>query len=184
MHNAHTLKIAVNVSSQQLCRPRLVHDTEFMLNETGLDPQLLALEVSESSLIGNIAKTIATLERLKTTGVHLEIDDFGTRYSSLTYLRRLPFDTLKIDGSFIRELAGADGRDMVRAIVEMARSLHLDIIAEGFKSEQQLRELRRLGRNIVHGFLFSGPVETAAVPNLLAEGIFAHDYGAELLPGL
>jgi EAL domain-containing protein (putative c-di-GMP-specific phosphodiesterase class I) len=96
--------------------------------------------------------------------VRLEIDDFGTGYSSLSYLQRLPFDTLKIDRSFIRELrTGSDSLDIVKAIVEMAHSLRLEVIAEGVETEEELRQLRGLGCNYLQGFLFSKPVDAAAV---------------------
>jgi EAL domain-containing protein (putative c-di-GMP-specific phosphodiesterase class I) len=113
-----------------------VEDVELALAESGLDPRFLALEVTESSIMGNAEQTVATLDRLKAMNVRLEIDDFGTGYSSLSYLQRLPFDTLKIDRSFIRELStGSDSRDIVRAIVEMAHSLRLEVIAEGVETE-------------------------------------------------
>src|ERR1019366_10405959 len=118
------LTINVNVSSRQLSDSRLVEDVEFALAESGLRPEFLSIEVTESALIENTEETLATLNRLKAMNVRLEIDDFGTGYSSLSYLRRLPFDTLKIDRSFVRELStGSDSRDIVRAIVEMAHSL-------------------------------------------------------------
>ena len=97
--------------------------------------------------------------RLKAIKVRLEIDDFGTGYSSLSYLQRLPFDTLKIDRSFVRDMsAGNDSADIVKAIVEMAHSLRLKVIAEGVETEEQLSQLRKLGCNSVQGFLLSRPV--------------------------
>ena len=102
--------------------------------------------------------------------IRLEIDDFGTGYSSLSYLRRLPFDTLKIDRSFIHELrTGSDGLDIVKAIVEMAHSLRLEVIAEGVETEQQLLQLRELGCKYVQGFLFSKPVDAEASEALYRE---------------
>jgi diguanylate cyclase (GGDEF)-like protein/PAS domain S-box-containing protein len=158
------LTITVNVSSRQLSDPRLVEDVEFALAESGLDPQSLSIEVTESSLIENTEQTLMTLNRLKAMDIRLEIDDFGTGYSSLSYLRRLPFDTLKIDRSFISELsAGSDGLDIVKAIVEMAHSLRLEVIAEGVETKEQLFQLRKLGCKYVQGFLFSKPVDTQAV---------------------
>jgi diguanylate cyclase (GGDEF)-like protein/PAS domain S-box-containing protein len=154
------LTVNVNVSSRQLTDSRLVEDVELALAESGLDPKFLALEVTESSIMGNAEQTLATLDRLKAMNVRLEIDDFGTGYSSLSYLQRLPFDTLKIDRSFIRELStGSDSLDIVRAIVEMAHSLRLEVIAEGVETEEQLRQLRELGCNYLQGFLFSIPVD-------------------------
>ena len=161
------LTINVNVSSRQLTDSRLVEDVELALAESGLDPRFLALEVTESSIMGNAEQTVATLDRLKAMNVRLEIDDFGTGYSSLSYLQRLPFDTLKIDRSFIRELStGSDSRDIVRAIVEMAHSLRLEVIAEGVETEEQLCQLRELGCDYLQGFLFLKPVDTEAVESL------------------
>lgn len=160
------LTIAVNVSSRQLSDPRLFHDVKSALQESGLLADSLALEITESSLIGNVDDTLAVLDRLKLLGVQLQIDDFGTGYSSLSYLRRLPFDTLKIDRSFVRELrAGADGLDLVRAIVEMAQSLRLKVIAEGVETSEQLEHLRTVRCHDVQGFLFSRPLPASAVPD-------------------
>jgi len=164
------LTINVNVSSRQLSDSRLVEDVEFALAESGLKPEFLSIEVTESALIENTEETLATLNRLKAMNVRLEIDDFGTGYSSLSYLRRLPFDTLKIDRSFVRELdAGNDGLDIVKAIVEMAHSLRLEVIAEGVETEEQLCQLRKLGCKYVQGFLFSKPVDANAAERLYYE---------------
>jgi len=157
------LSINVNISSRHLSDPRLVEEVEFALADSGLSPQSLAIEVTEGSLIGNTEEIRSTLDRLRAMKVRLEIDDFGTGYSSLSYLRRLPFDTLKIDRSFVRELStGSDGRDIVKAIVEMAHSLRLEVIAEGVETEEQLHQLCTLGCDHLQGFLFSKPVDAAA----------------------
>jgi EAL domain-containing protein (putative c-di-GMP-specific phosphodiesterase class I) len=164
---ARSLIVNVNVSSRQLTDSRLVEDVELALAESGLDPRFLALEVTESSIMGNAEQTLATLDRLKAMNVRLEIDDFGTGYSSLSYLQRLPFDTLKIDRSFIRGLSHeSDSLDIVKAIVEMAHSLRLEVIAEGVETEEQLHQLRGLGCNYLQGFLFSKPVDAESVERL------------------
>jgi diguanylate cyclase (GGDEF)-like protein/PAS domain S-box-containing protein len=169
------LTINVNVSSRQLTDSRLVEDVEFALSESGLKPECLSIEVTESSLIEKTEQTLATLNRLKAMGVRLEIDDFGTGYSSLSYLRRLPFNTLKIDRCFVRELgAGGDALDIVKAIVEMAHSLRLEVIAEGVETEEQLCQLRELGCKYVQGFLFSRPVPAEAAEWLYRE---TREYG-------
>jgi diguanylate cyclase (GGDEF)-like protein/PAS domain S-box-containing protein len=166
----HPLTINVNVSSRQLRDSHLLEDVEFALSESGLNPESLSLEVTESSLMENTEQTITTLNRLKAMNIRLEIDDFGTGYSSLSYLRRLPFDTLKIDRSFINELsAGSDGLDIVKAIVEMARSLRLEVIAEGVEVAEQLCQLRGLGCKYVQGFLFSKPVNAEDAERLYAK---------------
>jgi diguanylate cyclase (GGDEF)-like protein/PAS domain S-box-containing protein len=164
------LTINVNVSSRQLKDSRLVEDVQFALAESGLNPESLSIEVTESSLLENTEQTLTTLNRLKAMNIRLEIDDFGTGYSSLSYLRRLPFDTLKIDRSFISELSsGTDGLDIVKAIVEMAHSLRLEVIAEGVETDEQLCQLRELGCKYVQGFLFSRPVDTEAAEHLYRE---------------
>jgi EAL domain-containing protein (putative c-di-GMP-specific phosphodiesterase class I) len=147
-----------------------VEDVQFALAESGLNPESLSIEVTESSLLENTEQTLTTLNRLKAMNIRLEIDDFGTGYSSLSYLRRLPFDTLKIDRSFISELSsGTDGLDIVKAIVEMAHSLRLEVIAEGVETDEQLCQLRELGCKYVQGFLFSRPVDTEAAEHLYRE---------------
>jgi diguanylate cyclase (GGDEF)-like protein/PAS domain S-box-containing protein len=156
------LSVNVNVSSRQLSDSRLVGEVELALSESGLNPEALRLEVTEGSIIERAEQTLATLDRLKSLNVGLEIDDFGTGYSSLSYLQRLPFDTLKIDRSFIHEMSmGNDSADIVKAIVEMAHSLRLRVIAEGVETEEQMDQLRQLGCNYLQGFLFSRPVSAA-----------------------
>ena len=164
------LTVNVNVSSRQLCDSHLIADVELALAESGLDPSCLALEVTESSIMSNAEQTLATLDRLRAMNVRLEIDDFGTGYSSLSYLQRLPFGTLKIDRSFIRDLsAGSGSLDIAKAIVEMAHSLRLDVIAEGVETDEQLGLLRGLGCNYVQGYLFSKPVPAEAAGALYRE---------------
>jgi diguanylate cyclase (GGDEF)-like protein/PAS domain S-box-containing protein len=169
------LTVGVNVSSRQLSNPHLVEDVEAALKQAELRPEYLTLEMTESSIMGNAEQTLITLNRLKNMGVRLGIDDFGTGYSSLSYLQRLPFDTLKIDRSFVRELnAGKGSIDIVRAILELARSLKLEVIAEGVETEQQLFRLRKLGCTYFQGFLFSKPVEAGAAERLYEQ---TRDFG-------
>ena len=161
------LTISVNVSARQLSDSRLVEDVEFALAESGLAPESLSLEMTESSIMGNTEQTLATLDRLKAMNVRLEIDDFGTGYSSLSRLQRLPFDSLKIDRSFIRELSDGNGSlDIVKAIMQLAHSLRLEVIAEGVETKEQLNTLRQLGCDQIQGFLFSKPVDAAAAERL------------------
>jgi diguanylate cyclase (GGDEF)-like protein/PAS domain S-box-containing protein len=172
------LAISVNVSSRQLSDSRLVEDVEFALAESGLNPESLVLEMTESSIMGNTEQTLAILDRLKAMKVGLQIDDFGTGYSSLSRLQRLPFDTLKIDRSFVRELSAGNGcLDIVKAILQLAHSLRLDVIAEGVETDEQLCCLRELGCDYVQGFLFSKAVDSHAAEGLCREssesGIFS-----------
>jgi Amt family ammonium transporter len=157
------LVIGVNVSARQLIDSRLVEDVRFALSESGLKPESLVLEVTESSIMGKADETLATLNRLKAMNVRLAIDDFGTGYSSLSYLQRLPFDALKIDRSFVCGLGDSNGSlDIVRAILDLAHSLRLRVIAEGVETEEQLRSLSQLGCDFIQGFLFSKPIGAAA----------------------
>jgi diguanylate cyclase (GGDEF)-like protein/PAS domain S-box-containing protein len=174
------LTISVNVSARQLSDSRLMDDVELALAESGLKHESLALEMTESSIMGDAEQTLATLNRLKKMSIRLEIDDFGTGYSSLSYLQRLPFDILKIDRSFVRELsAGKGSLDIVKAILQLAHSFRLEVIAEGVETEEQLSVLRALGCNYIQGFLFSKPVSASAAELLYREtsetGIFPRD---------
>lgn len=157
------LTVSVNVSSRQLSDPRLMEHVEAALSETGLNPELLALEMTESAIMGDAAQTLNTLNRLKKMNIGLHIDDFGTGYSSLSYLQRLPFDTLKIDRAFIQELGeGNSSLEIVKAIIDLAHSLRMEVIAEGIEKEEQARSLRLLGCNHLQGYLFSKPVSAGA----------------------
>jgi EAL domain-containing protein (putative c-di-GMP-specific phosphodiesterase class I) len=161
------LMINVNVSARQLSDSRLVEDVEFALAESGLAPESLTLEMTESSIMGNPEETLATLDRLKAMNVRLEIDDFGTGYSSLSRLQRLPFDSLKIDRSFLRELSGGNGNlDIIKAIMQLAHSLRLEVTAEGVETKEQLSTLRQLDCNYIQGFLFSKPVDAVEAESL------------------
>lgn len=153
------LTIAVNVSARQLTDFRLVEEVERALVESGLNHESLALEMTESSIMGDAEQTLAILDRLKKMNIQLEIDDFGTGYSSLSYLRQLPFHILKIDRSFVSELSSGKGSlDIVKAILQLAHSFRMEVIAEGVETEEQLSCLRELGCDYVQGYLFSRPV--------------------------
>lgn len=159
LHPDHLLTVSVNVSSRQLNDPHFLEDLSSILNETGLNPAGLALEVTESSILGNQGKTLETLQRLRNMNVRLHIDDFGTGYSSLSYLQRLPFDTLKIDRSFIRDLSAANNSvDIVRAILELAHSLKMTVVSEGVETRDQVEKLSGLGSDFVQGYLLSKPL--------------------------
>jgi EAL domain-containing protein (putative c-di-GMP-specific phosphodiesterase class I) len=124
---------------------------------------LLALEMTESSIMGDTKQTLEILERLNAINIRLQIDDFGTGYSSLSRLQRLPFDDLKIDRSFIRNLsAGNSSVDIVKSIMQLAHSLKLEVVAEGVETEEQQRILCQLGCDYMQGYLFSKPVDAEA----------------------
>ena len=145
----------------------LVEDVRDILAETGLNPESLTLEMTETTIMANAETALSTLSQLKEMHVALELDDFGTGYSSLSYLSRLPFDTVKIDRSFVRELGtGVEKSDIVKTILELAGSMNLRVVAEGVETLDAIRELSALGCKYVQGFYFSRPVSpevTAAV---------------------
>ena len=153
------LRIAVNLSAQQFKQKSLVTTVREALAAADLDPGYLELELTESAVMQDAESSIQVLRQLSGLGVRISVDDFGTGYSSLSYLRRLPLDKLKIDRSFIREVAASrDDAEIVRAIVSLAHSLHLKVIAEGVETDEQLAFLRDLGCDQYQGFHCSPPV--------------------------
>ena len=151
--------LAVNVSARQLRQIDFVAQVQSLVQRHAIKPNLLKLELTESMLLENVEDTIATMKALNAIGVQLSLDDFGTGYSSLQYLKRLPLDQLKIDQSFVRDLV-IDNNDkaIVRTIIAMARSLYLDVIAEGVETEEQRQLLLELGCTHYQGYLFGKPV--------------------------
>ena len=158
------LTISVNISSTQLLEKDFVHEAARILQETGLNPQHLKLEITESIYLENSPEVIHVLNQLTALGVQLFIDDFGTGYSSLSYLRQLPFDAIKIDRSFINGVAKRDGETkIVKAIIRLARDLGKELIAEGVETVEQRCRLQDMGCDYEQGFLFSKPVEAFEV---------------------
>ncbi|STR27467.1 Cyclic di-GMP phosphodiesterase Gmr [Janthinobacterium lividum] len=143
--------VAVNLSACQARDPGLMDDIRAILDETQLPHGLLELEITEGVLMDNIHANVELMRRLQETGIHLSIDDFGTGYSSMSYLKRLPIDQLKIDRSFVHDLPG-EGEAIVTAIIAMAHSLHLKVVAEGVETLRQVEFLRTAGCDNVQGF--------------------------------
>jgi diguanylate cyclase (GGDEF)-like protein/PAS domain S-box-containing protein len=163
------LRISVNVAPRQLANGDLVTDVRAALDESGLDPELLTLEVTESALVNDVAQSVATMKQLKALGVKLAIDDFGTGYSSLAYLQNFPFDVLKIDRSFIDGLTrGTQSPAVVRAIVDIGRTLKLATVAEGIEHGEQLDRFRELHCTYGQGYLFARPQRAEEVAGVLA----------------
>lgn len=153
------LKIAVNLSPIQFSAPNLVDMIACILDETGLAPDRLELEITERIFMENSEYTLSILRRIKKLGVRIALDDFGTGYSSLSYLRSFPFDKIKIDRSFVSDLAEHQGHVViVQAVVSIARALGITTTAEGVETDAQHQFLTALGCNEVQGYLFSGPV--------------------------
>ncbi|MGA7983140.1 MAG: EAL domain-containing protein [Chromatiaceae bacterium] len=154
------LPLSINVSPKQFRQADFVDLATAVLTDTGADPALLRLEITESTAMENIDRTIAKMQALRDLGVRFAIDDFGTGHSSLAHLKRLPIDTIKIDGSFLKDIVTEpDDAAIVEAIIAMARHLQLDVIAEGVESRDVLEFLLKRGCRQFQGFLFSKPAE-------------------------
>jgi len=156
------LRVAVNLSARQFDQPDLIEMVESILKETGLLPQYLELEITESMVLGDVEVTLETLERLRSIGVQVSIDDFGTGYSSLSLLKKLPVDAMKIDQSFVRDMM-TDSNDeaIVSAIIAMGTKLGLKLVAEGVETQEQLIFLSQRGCHQIQGYFFSRPLPAA-----------------------
>ncbi len=162
------LMISVNVSPTQMMRQGLIDDVKRALQSSGLAPSRLEIEITEGVFLDDTPTAMSNLHQLKALGVQIALDDFGTGYSSLAYLRRFPFDTLKIDRAFVRELlTHRDARAIVRTIIELARMLGMRTVAEGVEEPAQLEVLRRSGCDSVQGFLLARPAPANAMRRLL-----------------
>ena len=162
------VKIAVNVSANQLSRASYVERLSRAVSEAGISASLVELEVTEGVIIEGAGEARDAIDQVAALGVSIAIDDFGTGYSGLAYLKRLPIDTVKIDQSFVRDLTvDPDDAAIVTAIVAMARSLGVEVVAEGVETEEQLAELKRLGCHRAQGYLLARPMSAAAVARLL-----------------
>jgi len=162
------LSMSVNLSARQFSQADLIEQIQAVLSETGMPPERLKLEITESVIMENPEIAVAMLRRLKELGTRLCIDDFGTGYSSLSYLLRFPADTLKIDRSFVAALGrGGKNEDIVGAIVSLGRSLEMDVVAEGVETEEQRSILKNLGCGYAQGFFFSEPLDAAGAKTLL-----------------
>ena len=169
--DASPVSMSVNLSAVQVANRGLADAVGAALRMSGLEPALLALELTESVLVGDAEELAQSLRSLKALGVRLVLDDFGTGYSSLSYLTRLPLDVLKVDRSFIGGL-GVEPRDTVitEAIVAMSQALSMRVVGEGVETRLQLTELTRLGCDLAQGYYFSRPVPADAITRMLAAG--------------
>lgn len=156
-------RISVNVSARQLQDPNWLKSVDSVIQKTGIPPQYLDLEITESMLVGNPQNVIDTLDTLGQMGVTLTLDDFGTGYSSLSYLTRLPFHTIKIDRSFIQHIDEKPRRGIVQAIVAIAHTLGMRVIAEGIETPLQLSIIRDIGCEEIQGYYLSKPLEAHAI---------------------
>jgi len=163
--------VSINVSAKQFMQVDLVSLVSSILAETGLPPNMIKLELTESAMAENLEHVVDVMLKLKAIGVRLSIDDFGTGYSSLSNLHKLPLDSLKIDRAFVNQMHDSGENDeIIRTIVALAKSLDLEIIAEGVETLEQLEALSLLQCQMGQGYYFSWPLEVSAAANFLENG--------------
>ncbi len=180
--SAHQVSIAVNVSGRLFSQPDMVPRLVRILEETGLPPSRLTVEITESVVLDHVDEAIHKLQALRALGVKLHVDDFGTGYSSLAYLQKFEYDTLKIDGSFVREIFQSGGSDaIVQSIITLGHLLELNVIAEGVETVEQLQRLVDLRCPSVQGYWFSRPLAAEQITELLASSA---TWAAHRLAGL
>jgi diguanylate cyclase (GGDEF)-like protein len=175
LSGAEDLRISVNLSARQLTAPDLIEDVRGALDSSGLRPEHLVLEITESVLMDDVDAALRTLYALKALGIGLALDDFGTGYSSLSYLRTFPIDVLKLSKPFVDDLQSVGGDALVAAIAGLARALKMRTVAEGIEQSEQADTLRDLGYDIGQGYLFSRPVSAAGFAVLAVEQPFRRD---------
>ncbi len=162
------LVVSVNLSGKHFGHKDLVEQVKGVIDETGINPACLKLELTESAVMENAERVISMLKELRALGLKLSIDDFGTGYSSLSYLHRFPIDTLKVDRSFVSTMEdGSENGEIVRTVIALAKTLRLDVVAEGIETIHQLHQLRVLGCEYGQGYLFSRPVPLEEAERLL-----------------
>jgi EAL domain-containing protein (putative c-di-GMP-specific phosphodiesterase class I) len=163
------LFVTVNLSPRQFKDPDLLDSVVKTLNETGLPPTALKLEITESCVMDDPEEAIEKMKALRDMGIGFSIDDFGTGYSSLSYLKRFPIDTLKIDRSFVMEsLTNRDDQEIIRTIISMAQNLRIQTVAEGVESKEQRDFLLSLGCSIMQGYYFGRPMPDRDFEKLLS----------------
>jgi EAL domain-containing protein (putative c-di-GMP-specific phosphodiesterase class I) len=162
------LNMAVNISGRQFLDEHLLGDVALILKETGMRADLLELEITESTLMYDVEKALGILKAFRDMGVRLAIDDFGTGYSSLSNLRQFPVDTIKIDGSFVRDLSDhVESKGIAEAIITMGRTLSLNVIAECVETKAQADFLRERACDEFQGYYFSKPVAAGEFAELI-----------------
>ena len=178
---SHQLTVSLNISARQFQDPNLITFVMSTLDETAISPPQLELELTETSLMTDLSSTVRTLMDLQSGGVRVSVDDFGTGFSSLGYLKRLPIDILKIDRSFVHDAStDPDDAALVMAIITLAHNLRLKVVAEGVETEEQLRFLHLLRCDQVQGYLFSKALPADAFRQLFIEEQFVSTQWAEL----
>jgi EAL domain-containing protein (putative c-di-GMP-specific phosphodiesterase class I) len=166
--SAGKIGLNVNLSSKEFAKSTLVPTVTNILRETGVSPTSLKLEITESVLFEFQEKALNTLESLRDLGIDFSIDDFGTGYSNLGYLMQLPVSSLKIDGSFVQKIGKVGGdAELVRAVISLAQTLGMKVVAEGVETEEQLMELKKLRCDAAQGFLLAGPMNFETLKGFL-----------------
>ena len=169
-HTEPPLTISVNLSSRQFSQPDLIVQIEAVLEKTGLSASSLLVELTETTMVEDIEQAVTKIDQLHKLGVGIEIDDFGTGYSSLGYLRHLPVNSLKMDRSFTNSLdVGKNGIPIIRAIIAMAGSLGLKVVAEGIETAEQAARLTELKCDYGQGYYFKTPIDGDAAEKLIRE---------------
>ncbi|MBI4681670.1 MAG: EAL domain-containing protein [Nitrospirae bacterium] len=175
------IRVSINMSGRQFKQKNLITMVSDILNDTGLDPRYLELEITESIVMENVNTTIATLNDLKKMGLRLSMDDFGTGYSSFSYLKRIPLDIIKIDQTFIKDIhSDPQDRTIINAIIVMAHSLGMEVIAEGVETERQLSFLVASKCREIQGFLLSSPLTSAEATECLEKEALGDGIGVRL----
>jgi EAL domain-containing protein (putative c-di-GMP-specific phosphodiesterase class I) len=165
-----SLLVSVNLSGRHFTEPDLVQQVSQIVQETGLEPHCLKLEITESAVMENANATARILTELRNLGVQLSIDDFGTGYSSLSYLHQFPIDTLKIDRSFVMRIGkSGENSEIVQTIITLAKNLEMEVIAEGVETVEQIEQLRKLGCRYGQGFYFSKPLPSEEIEKLMKQ---------------
>lgn len=165
------LCVTVNLSAKQFQKSDIVDRIARVLEDTGLDPERLDIEVTESTAMKSLEHTIPNMVRLSEMGIGISIDDFGTGYSSLNYLKKLPIHKLKIDRSFVQDIAtDSDDRTIISAVTAMTKKMKLRVIVEGVETEEQLEFLKSVGCQEMQGFLFSKPLPAEEFKELITNG--------------
>jgi EAL domain-containing protein (putative c-di-GMP-specific phosphodiesterase class I) len=165
--------VAVNLSARQFQKADLAVQIASILEEIGIDPSRLGLEIAESVAMGNLERTIPAITSLAGMGIEIGIDAFGTGYSSLSCLKKLPLHKLKIDRSFIKGIStDADDRTIIKAVTALAQSMNLRVVAEGVATDEQHEFLRAIGCQELQGELFSRPLPAAAMAELITSRKF------------
>jgi EAL domain-containing protein (putative c-di-GMP-specific phosphodiesterase class I) len=168
--HAGSLKVSVNLSSKEFRQPDLAKHISQILRSTGLEPECLKLEITESQVMENTDLAVAIINRLRNLGIELSLDDFGTGYSSLSYLHRLPFAYLKIDRSFVGLMTdNIENYEIVHTIIKLAQSLKMRVIAEGIETPEQAESLRLLNCDFGQGYFYLRPIDAKAAAEFIRD---------------